>query len=1744
MPHPKRYMYVGAVFPADLVAKVHGTCARDEHSTSPEGLGLITRQVVEDYSCDENRPCKNGACCAKTGFCGFGPESCGTNDQSPNDKCWSNCDAHAECGRYAEEEGKKCPLNVCCSQHGFCGTTSEFCEVTEDEKTSCQSNCEQPGSGGSGGDVQKRIIGYYEAWNHKKTCIGMPIQDIPVGSITHLYYSFGYIQPETYDIITMVDEKGQSPPESTFTELTELKKQNSALKVIVALGGWTFNDNNTIWQPVFSDIVSTEEKRSRFITKLMFFLTRAGFDGVDIDWEYPGAPDRGGHPDDGVNFTKLLQEMRTAFNKMTDYKEISFTAPTSYWYLRWFDIKASAEAVDFVNVMAYDLHGIWDATNPIGNQVLAHTNLTEIGLALDLFWRNEVDPGKLNLGLGFYGRSFQLADPSCHQPGCLFKGGASKGPCTDNSGTLSYREIMDIIEQNSLSPYYDTVNAVKYITWGADQWVSYDDFDTFQQKIEFANGLGLGGLLIWAIDLDTPDLDALSAVIYPEQLGARAEQATAANNWEDADGGHCRVTDCGYPDCNAGEIQVTTQQCEDMDWWDGSYAISGLCCPMSSAPKAKDCAWRGNPEWCNGQCHKGEVALQSSFWGDGDKCWDGRKFYCCPAEAQQPDCRWTGCNESCNNDESELTWMYGSCPGEQKLKFCCDKDQGWKNCKWHGKAGNCFDNHCDTGWQVALTVQDEGEGDDCGILKRKRSFCCDPKDGESPFLPVPLEYLFPEPPKSDNVDTDFELKVDPTYGGTNDVPFNEDPKNSPFGFVVLASPEELQVSLDKRDGSHWEVFDCFDGITEGQHTVRMVCTDTSENSNCGKIHLGHGAPGTIVEMPRGCGPGKYAVVKDLTVSQNQGLPHHLVKRGLVVNETAAPVHDLTFDYDFRRVPRDLGSTQIRIDFSNEPEYWNNVVNKPGGSKKNKRSLEDVGGSHKRWLEEEWRDDYHFGGLSQEDLHKRWFGEDVISWLSGLINGVSGGLDLSHTYSEKIVVKLVDEHLTCPNLAAKLEIKAETSIDVDTNYGFTLIATLDNLNLDFSNSYLYFRNKGKVEAKFIVDAAVTVRFDTQDVMLLSADKFGAAFSVPGIVTVGPNFKVLGRLEAEATLGVKLESQVVLAEWDTKQTYPVANNNWNPEASKSPKKDGTQSVLDPTFEYGLRLEGQVTAHVKPVITFGIEFNKDLISIDPVAVNLVADGWVRFHADFETGSSGTSFCYGVDAGADIYATIDAPSAFSWALPSSPFPIIPIDTVQIYPPEGGDKCWSPSKRALPELDDGHDGVGIYTSENGTGYYEARTPSPQYFSRRRSDLIAERSLGSHSKLDKRAQVYGPLVPHLTGLRCPGQIQLGDIPPCPLCTGDEEDAAGLTRREDENICVLERDNVEAQCSAGSSKARRDGQDGDHVLVKRTTKTLKWRDHLGVSHTLSCGPYPSCDDAKGDGQISKWWGYEIDKTQACPVEISRLTRTSVGFVQGDYATDHVYEANFITAFLEFLINGPLPAGYTAATRQWVSEVLVGVPTTANAVQIDNADSLFFDMTRALGGNGGGKSRLALLYGDINSKKRAFMQLNDVDQEDRSSNLASRRLHRNTYGVFSYMKQDIIWQKFVDSSQLIENSLTEFDNTYNWGSVGGEIGRPTNRGANQPAAGLRDLYCYWVDRQLNSIEAKADNWVQAARTKYESRYGGEPRGIDWLATEFNANTGTIRSANLRFPASPGGKHGLTGGPFNSDFRGLWTGQAGPW
>jgi chitinase len=414
------------------------------HSLLVGFLASILSFTSAQYDCSESKPCKIG-CCSKFGSCGFGPSFCGTGN------CTSSCDALAECGQYAPAGKQTCPLNVCCSQYGFCGTTDLFCG------DGCQNGCEtvnRPSCGGS--SATKRTIGYYESWASERGCDKWLPEDIDPFAWTHIFYSFALIDGSNR-IATM-----NSYDKDFYRRTTNLKKKNPALKVFIAVGGWDAGGK------VFSDMARTSGSRKAFIDSAIALMDSYAFDGIDIDWEYPFAPDRGGAENDIENFTTFMRELKAACASRFG---VTLTLPSSYWYMQGFDVSALQDHVDWFQFMSYDIHGTWDGNSPWTQAVVApHTNLTEISQGLDLLWRNNVKPSKVVLGLGFYGRSFTLRDQSCKTPGCAFSSGAKAGSCTVTSGVLSNAEIQRIIKDKGLRPVLDRAAGVKYINWDGDQW--------------------------------------------------------------------------------------------------------------------------------------------------------------------------------------------------------------------------------------------------------------------------------------------------------------------------------------------------------------------------------------------------------------------------------------------------------------------------------------------------------------------------------------------------------------------------------------------------------------------------------------------------------------------------------------------------------------------------------------------------------------------------------------------------------------------------------------------------------------------------------------------------------------------------------------------------------------------------------------------------------------------------------------------------------------------------------------------------------------------------------------------------------------------------------------------------------------------------------------------------------------------------------------------------------------------------
>ncbi|GKT65310.1 chitinase [Colletotrichum tofieldiae] len=498
----KVFTFGAAVLAGRVVAQEGVTFADIVAQTE---FAVAAAEGKPDYVCSRTKPCKLG-CCGKldaqdNGICGLGPEYCGAD-------CFSSCSEKSECDPgwgMQWSAASTCPLNVCCSKFGFCGTSQDFC----DGKTVPNPQC-------SGTSSDKRTIGYYEGWNYQRPCGNMEPEDISLGWYTHINFAFALIDPVTYRIAPM--DEGTA---SRYKRVSALKEQSPGLEVWIAIGGWAMNDPGP-YRTTFSDLAKSTDAQDKFFESLITFLYNNNFDGVDLDWEYPVAEDRGGREEDFDNYVTFLQRLRDRLNNSGRQFGLTLTLPASYWYLRGFNIQKLEPYLDWFNIMTYDIHGVWDSTvNSIGAYAYAHTNLTEIEMGLNLLWRNNINPERVVMGLGFYGRSFTMEDPGCMSAGCPFTSGADGGACTGTPGVLSAAEIHDIVDKGA-KVTFDPAAAVKIATWNSNQWVSWDDAETLKLKIDYANQRCLGGTMVWAIDLDDGSLiEALGANIKRKKTETR-----------------------------------------------------------------------------------------------------------------------------------------------------------------------------------------------------------------------------------------------------------------------------------------------------------------------------------------------------------------------------------------------------------------------------------------------------------------------------------------------------------------------------------------------------------------------------------------------------------------------------------------------------------------------------------------------------------------------------------------------------------------------------------------------------------------------------------------------------------------------------------------------------------------------------------------------------------------------------------------------------------------------------------------------------------------------------------------------------------------------------------------------------------------------------------------------------------------------------------------------------------------------
>ena len=176
------------------------------------------------------------------------------------------------------------------------------------------------------------VVGYFEGWASSRPCNVFWPEQIPAGVYTHINFAFATINPATFTV-----EPAANADINIYRRLMLLKNQDPGLKIWIALGGWTFNDPGPT-ATTFSDIARSSALQTTFIKSLISFMSTYGFDGVDLDWEYPAAEDRSGRDEDYENFPIFMGRVKKAMESVK--KGVSITIPASYWYLQHFDLKA------------------------------------------------------------------------------------------------------------------------------------------------------------------------------------------------------------------------------------------------------------------------------------------------------------------------------------------------------------------------------------------------------------------------------------------------------------------------------------------------------------------------------------------------------------------------------------------------------------------------------------------------------------------------------------------------------------------------------------------------------------------------------------------------------------------------------------------------------------------------------------------------------------------------------------------------------------------------------------------------------------------------------------------------------------------------------------------------------------------------------------------------------------------------------------------------------------------------------------------------------------------------------------------------------------------------------------------------------------------------------------------------------------------------------------------------------------
>lgn len=355
---------------------------------------------------------------------------------------------------------------------------------------------------------ERRTVGYYTSWSAYAR--NVTVDDIDGNLLTHLNFAFANLDnngnilvgDSWVDVEKPFANQGWEDTDGVkghFAQLQKLKIKYPHLKTLISVGGWTWSGN-------FSEVAANEQKRKQFAKSAVDFLRTYGFDGIDIDWEFPVEGNNIPHKaEDKQNYTKLLAETRNALDlaEKEDNKQylLTIAGGPNPSFVQNTELKKMTEYLDFINIMAYDYHGAWESATGHNAPLYAEDGLS-VSATVEAYLNAGVPSQQLNLGVPFYGRGWQNVTQNSLKTQGTVPASVGYGGGTWEQGVFDYWDLVENYNgKNNYKRYFDVKAGVPYL-YNGTTWISFDDEESISKKLSFAESKNLGGVMFWEFSGD------------------------------------------------------------------------------------------------------------------------------------------------------------------------------------------------------------------------------------------------------------------------------------------------------------------------------------------------------------------------------------------------------------------------------------------------------------------------------------------------------------------------------------------------------------------------------------------------------------------------------------------------------------------------------------------------------------------------------------------------------------------------------------------------------------------------------------------------------------------------------------------------------------------------------------------------------------------------------------------------------------------------------------------------------------------------------------------------------------------------------------------------------------------------------------------------------------------------------------------------------------------------------------------